>query len=57
MTAVRNRFVLNTITLSPDDLANLGLQKSDVLYDADPSYYDHLTLGSDFEIIPHQRNK
>ena len=55
--AVRNRFVLNTMTLSPDDLADLGLQKSDVLYDGDPSYYDHLPLVADFEIIPNSRNK
>lgn len=48
--AVRHRFVLNTMTLSPDDLAILGLQKSDVLYDGDPSYYDHLPLVADFEI-------
>ncbi len=48
--AVRHRFVLNTMTLSPDDLASLGLQKSDVLYDGDPGYYDHLPLVADFEI-------
>ena len=49
--SVRNRFVLNTMTLSPDDLADLGLQKSDALYDGDPNYYDHLPLVADFEII------
>lgn len=48
--SVRHRFVLNTMTLSPDELANLGLRKSDVLYDGDPSDYDHLPLVVDFEI-------
>ena len=47
---VRNRFVLNTMTLSPDDLAELGLQQSDALYGGDPNYYDHLPLVADFEI-------
>ena len=55
--AVRNRFVLNTMTLSPDDLAILGLEKSDVLYDEDPTYYDHLPLVVDFQIIPHHPSK
>jgi endonuclease/exonuclease/phosphatase family metal-dependent hydrolase len=49
--SVRNRFVLNTMTLSPDDLADLGLQQSDALYDGDPNYYDHLPLVADFEIL------
>jgi len=48
---LRNRFVLNTVTLSPDELAKLGLQKSDALYDGDPTHYDHLPLVADFEII------
>lgn len=48
--SARNRFVLNTTTLSPADLADLGLQKSDVLYNGDPNYYDHLPLVADFEI-------
>lgn len=48
--SVRHHFVLNTMTLSPDELALLGLQKSDVLYDEDPRYYDHLPLVVDFEI-------
>lgn len=48
--SVRHRFVLNTMTLSPDELANRGLLASDVLYDGDPSYYDHLPLVADFEI-------
>lgn len=48
--SVRHRFVLNTMTLSPDELTILGLQNSDVLYDGDPSYYDHLPLVVDFDI-------
>lgn len=48
--SVRGRFVLNTMTLSPDELSNLSLQRSDVLYDGNPSYYDHLPLVVDFEI-------
>ena len=48
--SVRNRFVLNTVTLSPGDLADLGLQQSDALYDGDPNYYDHLPLVADFEM-------
>ena len=50
--SVRRRFVLNTMTLSLDELANLSLQKSDVLYDGNPRYYDHLPLVVDFEIRP-----
>ena len=48
--SARGRFVLNTMALSPDELANFKLQKSDVLYDGNPSYYDHLPLVVDFEI-------
>lgn len=47
---VRGRFVLNTMTLSADELADLNLQQSDVLYDGDPNYYDHLPLVVDFDI-------
>jgi endonuclease/exonuclease/phosphatase family metal-dependent hydrolase len=47
---VRHRFVLNTVTLPPDELVTLGLQKSDTLYDGNPRYYDHLPLVVDFDI-------
>ena len=50
VTTIRQRFVLNTMTMSPNDLANLGLQESDVLYDGNPNYYDHLPLVVDFAI-------
>jgi len=48
--SVRRRFVLNTMTMAPNDLENLGLQQSDVLYGGDPNYYDHLPLIVDFAI-------
>lgn len=48
--SVRQRFVLNTMTMSPDELADRGLQKSDVLYGGNASYYDHLPLVADFAI-------
>jgi endonuclease/exonuclease/phosphatase family metal-dependent hydrolase len=48
---VRRGFVMNTMTMSPEDLANLGLQKTDALYGRDPSYYDHLPLVVDFILI------
>ena len=54
--SVRRRFVLNTMTLPADDLANLGLQKSDVLNDKNPRYYDHLPLVADFEMGPKSPN-
>lgn len=47
---IRRGFVLNTMTMSPSDLANLGLQKTDALYGGNPSYYDHLPLVVDFVI-------
>ena len=48
--SVRRRFVLNTTTLSPTELANLRLEKSDVLFDGNPREYDHLPLVVDFEL-------
>lgn len=52
--SVQHRFVLNTMTLSPDELTKLGLQRSDVLYDDNSGIYsyDHLPLIVDFEIAP-----
>jgi len=50
VTSVRKRFVLNTMTMSAEELAELGLQKSDVLYGGNASYYDHLPLVADFAI-------
>lgn len=48
--SVRRRFVLNTTTLSPDELAQLGLQEFDSLYNGKPGNFDHLPLVADFEI-------
>ena len=48
--SLRRRFVLNTMIMSADDLAKLGLRQSDVLYGGNPNYYDHLPLFADFAI-------
>ena len=48
--SVRRRFVLNTMTMLPNDLKNLGLQQTDVLFGGDPNYYDHLPLIVDFAL-------
>ncbi len=45
---VANAFVLNTMLLSDEALAALGLQADDVLLDARSGYYDHLPLVVDF---------
>ena len=45
---VENAFVLNTMTLSDQALAALGLLRDDVLIDAQFGYYDHLPLVVDF---------
>jgi endonuclease/exonuclease/phosphatase family metal-dependent hydrolase len=50
VTSVRQRFVLNTMTMSSNDLDILGLQKSDALFGGNPNYYDHLPLVVDFTI-------
>jgi endonuclease/exonuclease/phosphatase family metal-dependent hydrolase len=46
--SVSKRFVVNTMTMSPDELTSLGLQESDVMYDKEAGYYDHLPLVVDF---------
>ena len=48
--SVSQRFVLNTMTMSADELADFGLQKSDVMYDEKAGYYDHLPLVTDFTL-------
>ncbi|MEJ2129241.1 MAG: endonuclease/exonuclease/phosphatase family protein [Woeseiaceae bacterium] len=48
--STRERFVLNTMTLSPNQLEHLELQQTDVLYGGDPNFYDHLPLIVDFAI-------
>ncbi|MDJ0700051.1 MAG: endonuclease/exonuclease/phosphatase family protein [Woeseiaceae bacterium] len=49
---LRQRFVLNTVTMSAGELAELGLRKSDVLYGGIAGYYDHLPLVADFALGP-----
>ena len=48
--SVNQRFVLNTTTMSIDELTELGLQKSDVLYRGKAGFYDHLPLVTDFAL-------
>jgi len=48
--SVRQSFVLNSTTMSAEELADLGLQKSDVLYGGNAGNYDHLPLVTDFTI-------
>jgi endonuclease/exonuclease/phosphatase family metal-dependent hydrolase len=48
--SARQRFVLNTMTMLADELADRGLEKTDVLYGGNTSYYDHLPLVADFAI-------
>jgi len=50
--SVRQSFVLNTTTMSAKQLADLGLRKSDVLYNGIAGYYDHLPLVADFALAP-----
>ncbi len=44
---VDNSFVLNTVAMSPADLAASGLQTYDVVLDTGSGYYDHLPLVVD----------
>lgn len=48
--SVSQRFILNTMMMSADELAALGLQKSDVLYSGKAGDYDHLPLVTDFSL-------
>jgi endonuclease/exonuclease/phosphatase family metal-dependent hydrolase len=48
--SVRQRFILNTMMMSADELTALGLQKTDVLYGARAGEYDHLPLVTDFSL-------
>jgi hypothetical protein len=47
-----NSFVLNTVTMSPGDLADAGLETFDVVLDPGTGYYDHLPAVVDFAIAP-----
>ena len=48
--SVANSFVLNTTTMSAEDLTASGLQADDVVLDASIGYFDHLPLVVDFAI-------
>ena len=48
--SVNQSFVLDTTTMSADELTVLGLQRSDVLYRGKAGYYDHLPLVTDFAL-------
>lgn len=50
VTSVSRRFILNTMMMSADELAALGLQQSDVLYGGKAGDYDHLPLVTDFSL-------
>jgi hypothetical protein len=48
---------VNTMTMSTDELASLGLQKPDVMYDQETGYYDHLPLVADFALLSETREQ
>lgn len=48
--SVENAFVLNTMLLSDEALAALGLRVDDVVLDARSGYYDHLPIVVDFVV-------
>lgn len=48
--SVENAFVLNTMLLSDEALAALGLRVDDVVLDARSGYYDHLPIVADLVI-------
>ncbi len=48
--SVSQSFVLDTTTMSANELTELGLQKSDVLYGGKAGYYDHMPLVTDFAL-------
>ncbi len=51
MLGVENAFVLNTMVLSDEALAALGLQVDDVVLDAQSGYYDHIPIVVYFVLI------
>jgi endonuclease/exonuclease/phosphatase family metal-dependent hydrolase len=55
--SISKRFVVNTMTMSTDELASLGLQKPDVMYDQETGYYDHLPLVADFALLSETREQ
>jgi endonuclease/exonuclease/phosphatase family metal-dependent hydrolase len=45
---VKQSIVLDTTTISDEDLSSLGLLKSDVLFGGEPGFFDHFPLIVDF---------
>lgn len=45
--SVGNAFVLNTVTMTPEELSAAGLETADVALDLPAGYYDHLPLVVD----------
>lgn len=48
---VANKFLLNTVAMSPAELAATGLQTYDITHDSVGSNYDHLPLVVDFRVF------
>lgn len=48
--SVEQSIVLDTTTISADDLSSLGLLKSDVLFGGEPGFFDHFPLIVDFSV-------
>ncbi len=49
---VRRSFVLNTTTMSEEELSKSGLLATDVLRGAQPGDFDHMPLVADFVVTP-----
>ena len=49
---VANKFVLNTVDMSPADLNATGLQTLDVTIDSAGAAFDHLPVVVDFRVLP-----
>lgn len=48
--SVRQSIVLDTTTISANDLSSLGLLESDALFGGEPGFFDHLPLIVDFSL-------
>lgn len=48
--SVKQSIVLDTTTMSAEDLSSLGLLKSDVLFGGEPGFFDHFPLIVDFSV-------
>ena len=48
--SVKQSIVLDTTTISAEDLSSLGLLKSDVLFGGEPGFFDHFPLIVDFSV-------